>query len=283
MVKGLGEDARRRDAGPLVVVDELLGVHVQRVTALEGHGHHGPLELRAVSQAQLLDQGNVLRVLHDCAAGGVQVGAPAGGAAEVVVGVGGAGIESVHLGAQRLELGERDVAGATLGRGGLAVGRRLKGLRVLGVERRHRHNVGRGVEVALAVTAHERKILGEGNVAFERAGAHASSRQVRLPLVLGELERGASAMADEPGRRLHVHACARRQTLLERPIAHLVYQVIRSRSQLDLPDGLGSSRARRAGYADGCRRTSGQQRRQRRHAGQKDGRSRGSKLLARGC
>lgn len=172
------------------------------------------------------------------AAGVVEVGAPGRNAAQVVCGRCRAGVEAVHLGAQRLELSEGDVAGAALGRRGLAVGRRLEGRRALLVELGDVDDVGRGVQITLTVAAHQLEILGEGDVALEHAGAHASARQVGLSRVLGELQRTATTMGDGEGRRLDLHLFARVQHALERAVLHAVDQEVRTRAQLNLLDGL---------------------------------------------
>lgn len=220
--EALGPDAAGGDAGLLEGVDELLGVLLLGVVALEGHGHLGGLELRGELQAEGLCHGDVLLERERGAAGVVEVGAPAGDAAQVVGGRGGAGVEGVHLGAQRLELGEGEVAGAALGRGGLAVGGGLEGRGALAVELGDVDDVGGGVQVALAVAAHQLQVLGEGDVALEHAGAHASARQVGLARVLGELQGAAAAVRDGEGRRLHLELLARVQLGLEGAVRHAV-------------------------------------------------------------
>ena len=50
------------------------------------------------------------------AAGGVEIGAIVRGTAQVLLHGGGVGVTRIHLAAKRLELRQRDVAGAALGR-----------------------------------------------------------------------------------------------------------------------------------------------------------------------
>ncbi|RBR00743.1 hypothetical protein VDGD_20030 [Verticillium dahliae] len=195
VVERLGPDAARVDAGLPVLVDELLGVGRLRVVAVKGHGDAVDgrvLELGRELQAQLVRHANVLLVRQHGAAAAVELGAPDGRAEQVRLGRRRRRVGPLHARAQRLELGERNVGRAALGRRRPAVLGRREGRRALCVERRVRHYVGRVVEVALRVAAHELAVAREGDVALEHAGAHAGAGEVRLDRVFGH-EKGAAA------------------------------------------------------------------------------------------
>lgn len=206
--EALGPDVRWRDAGCLVVVNQLLRVLLLRVVALKRHLNDGGLELRCVLETKSLGQLNVLLVGHDSTASGVQVGSPAGCSVKVVLRIGSRSVEAVHLAAKGLELLESDIARAALGLRRFAVGRRLERCSALGIQLWDGNNVGGSVQVALAVAANKLAVLGEGDVAFENTSSHASTCQVRLPGLLGELERGTATMANGPRRLLHLHVLA---------------------------------------------------------------------------
>jgi len=123
--------------------------------------------------------------------------APGGCAFQIVCDGGGVDVGCIHLGLQRAELGQRDVAGAAFGRC-LFAGRRIGGaewLAAFGSELRLRENVGCGVQVALGVPADQLPILGERHVALDDTGAHACSSLIGLLGMLGKLQR-RTAMAD---------------------------------------------------------------------------------------
>ena len=199
----------------------------------------GGLELGRHLHAQLLEQLDALAVRQQRAArrAGVEVGAEIRRAAQELRERLRRRVERVHLAAQRLELGQRDVARAALGarrRDDVAVrvehGRRER-LDALGGQRRHQ-DVRRRVQIVLRVPADELLVLGEGHVALDDAGAHARGGVVRLLGVLGELQRGAAVADREVGAaRLVVEAC--QESLLERAVVHLVDEELGSRAELD--------------------------------------------------
>ena len=141
-VEGLRPDMARWHARGFVIVDHLLRIGLLR-EAIEGHRHARALQLGRHLHAQALEQLDALLVRHQRAAARarVQIGAPVGGAAEVLGRCARAWIGSVHLAAQGLELGQRDVAGAALGAGcreadaGGIEGRRREQLGALGGQR----------------------------------------------------------------------------------------------------------------------------------------------------
>lgn len=226
------------DGVGLELVDNLLNVLFLGVVAVKGHFNHGGLDLGGELEAEGADEGNVLLEGHDLGACGVEIGAPGGRAVEVVGGVGGGGVGAVHLGAQRLVLVERDVAGAALSLGGLAVGGRLEGRLALGVELGDVDNVGRGVQIALAVTADELTVLGKGHIALLDARAHAGAGHDGLARLLGDLECAAAAVTNGPGRGLHGLLRAGQELGLEGPLGESVNEVVGARAELDLLDGL---------------------------------------------
>jgi len=175
----------------LYSIDQLLGVLILGIGALERHRDLGRLQLRRELAPHPLHQGDVLLVGHQRAGGGVEVGAPVrrrvhvgGQRSRVRVG-------RVHLAVQRLELVEGQVAGAALGRCLAAGGRvgRLETLRALRREVRPGQDVGRRMQVTLAVPADQLAILREGHVALDDPGAHPISGEQPLPGMLREHQR----------------------------------------------------------------------------------------------
>lgn len=133
--EALQPDARRMNPGLDVFVDDLLLVLLRRVVALEGHGHARLLQLGREHEAPRVDEADELLVREHRRARRVQVRPPAGRTVQVVLGRGGGRVEPVHLAAQRLELGEGDVARAARRRRRLAAACGLEGFRALGTER----------------------------------------------------------------------------------------------------------------------------------------------------
>ena len=254
--EGLGEHARGMNASSLVLVNHLLGVLLLGVVTLEGHGDFGGLELGGEAKTEALDEFNVLLVRQDGGAGSVQIRLMAGGATEELLRGGGRLVRAVHLGAERLVLGEGDVAGAALGAGRLAVGSRSEGLGALGVELGNGDDVSGGRQVALGVTADEFPVLGEGNVALEDTGTHASAGHVGLKAVLGHHEGTTTTVGDAPDRRLEgLLAHARGELLLEGPSFQVIDEEEGTRTQLG---GLDYSSRGLAGRRLVGRRGSGQ-------------------------
>ena len=140
------------------------------------------------------------------------------------------GIERVDLAAQRLELGERQLARAAFGAGRATHGavrvepRRRERLDA-GARERRQQDIRRRREIVLRVPANELEILRERDVALERAGAHAVARPRTLRACAPAHEPGA-AMADRERRaprrlveaglqarlRARRRACPRRET-----------------------------------------------------------------------
>ena len=177
---------------------------------------------------------------------GVKVGAPARRAILVFGGCHRIRIEAVHFRRQRLEFGERDVAGAALrgsllSGGGIGRAERLRAFRGNGG---HRQNVGGGVQVALRMPAHQLPVFGEGHVALDHAGAHAGRRQIGFPAVFGKLQRRAAVAEGKLGLVERPGALA--EFGLERPVLHLVDEVERAGSDL------GLARQRNALGSGGC-------------------------------
>ena len=170
------------------------------------------------------------------AGAGVQVGAEIRGAVQVFGHGLGAGVGGIHLAAQRLELGQGDIAGAARGGGrldeiaaGIELGRcerhrALRGQRCL-------EDIGRGVQVALRVPAHEFLVLGEGHVAFQNAGAHARAGFVGFLRVFRKLQ-GRAAVADREIALLERALRARFEFGLERAWAHVVNEKKRAWAKL---------------------------------------------------
>lgn len=231
-------DILRLDLGLDKSVNDLLSIQLLGVVALERHLDLGSLELGCVLQAKSLGQLDVLLEGHGSATGVVEVGAPGQRAVQVGLGGDGASVEAVHLGAERLELLERDVAGAALGGRRLAVLGRGKGRRALGIELGDVDNVGSGVQVAVAVAANQLAVLGEGDIALENAGAHTRTSHVGLERVLGELQACAAAMRNHPRRHLHLILLAGVELALERALLEVVDEVVWARAKLDVLDGL---------------------------------------------
>ena len=175
------------------------------------------------------------------------------------------GIERIDLAAQRLELGQRELARAAFGAGGPAHGavrveaRRRERLDARARERRQQ-DVRRRREIVLRVPAHELEILRERDVALERAGTHAIRGLVSFERVLRQHEPRA-AMADRergPARRL-VEASL--QARLQLAVAHVRDEERGARPELDARlDGLrarGGGKAQRDGEQHGKRRLHG--------------------------
>ncbi len=172
---------------------------------------------------------------HEGAAGGVEVSPERRCATEEIVDGRGVDVVTLHFPAQRLELRECDVAGAALGwrRNAFHGIGGDEGLRAFGGQVRLIEDVGRHVQVALGVTAHQLSILGERDVALQNPGAHANRRQQSFLGVFGELERGA-AMGDGEGGGMEGPFGAGGQFLLEGTVVHVVDQVVRPWSQLNI-------------------------------------------------
>lgn len=195
--EALGPDALQADAHLLVLVDHLLREHRLRVVGrAERHGDLRRLQLRGELQPQRIRQRDVLLVRHDGAAGSIKIGAVVRCSVQVLLRSGGGSVGAVHLAAKRLELSKSDVARAALCRGRLAVGCGLERRGALGIQLRDGHNVGRGVQVALVVTAHELLVKCEGDVALVDADSHPGAGQHRLPSLFGDHHRAAAAMAN---------------------------------------------------------------------------------------
>src|SRR5262249_35199924 len=108
-------------------------------------------------------------------------------------------VTPIHLAAEGLEFSEREVAGAALD------GRTVQQMSGLGVNlgwdgalggQGGVHDVGRGVQIVLRVTANEFQVFGEGHIALEDASADACACLVALLGVLRELQRPATAVTD---------------------------------------------------------------------------------------
>jgi len=129
---------------------------------------------------------------------------------------------------------------------GSAGGERLRALRG---QLRHGQDVGRRVQVALRVAAHQLPVLREGDVALDDAGALARGRHVRLAGVLRELQPGSAVSDGEvaPEKR---PLGAGRELALEPPLVHVVDQVERTRPQLDILDAAGRLGGRLARVLD---------------------------------
>jgi len=113
---------------------------------------------------------------HYRAAGGVQVGAPVGGAAQVCLNRCGARIGGIHFTAKGFEFFQSDVAGAAFGRSRLdEVALRIelsRGKRFGAFFRQVREqNVRRGMQIALRVAADQLQVLGKRDITLENAGA----------------------------------------------------------------------------------------------------------------
>ena len=100
--------------GGLVFVDHLLGIIFLGVIAFIRHFHAGGFELGGHLDAQILEELDALGVAEHSAAGGVQIGAPVRGGVHVFLDGGCLAVGRIHLAAQRLELLQREVAGAAL-------------------------------------------------------------------------------------------------------------------------------------------------------------------------
>ena len=192
----LGINNLGADSSLLEGINHLLSKLLLGVVSLERHRDLRCLELRAVVETESSNEANVLLQGHDGSTRGVQIGAPVWCSMEEVLWRGGSGIKAIHLGAQRLEFLERNIAGAAFGGSGLAVLGRGERLGALGVQLRDGHNVGSGMQVTVAVTANKLPILGEGDIALQNASAHARTSQVGLLGVLGELKGSATTVAN---------------------------------------------------------------------------------------
>src|SRR5438876_10676195 len=154
---------------------------------------------------EVLDELDTLFVAQQRPAGRIQIRPPVGRAALERLRRRGVGVAGVHLALERLELVKREVTGTAQRRGrcraragGVEYGWREGDRALFGKVRDE--DVGRRVQVALVVAADERSIAGEGHVALQDTGTHARARLVALLGVLGELQRPATAVADEIGR-----------------------------------------------------------------------------------
>ena len=79
--------------------------------------------------------------------------------------------------------------------------------------------------------AHEAAVFGEGDVAFEDAGAHWSAGPGGLDGLFGELKRATAAMANAEVRDGEGPIGTRLQLLLESGFGHVVDYVVRTRAQ----------------------------------------------------
>ena len=198
-VEGLWPDALRVDAAADEGVDHVARVLLLRV-AVEGHrdlrGRLLELGGEVPVAGERVDERDVAVERHDGAAGVVELGPPYGRPVLIVLGCLGARVEAVLLAAQSLVLCGRDVAGAAErigGRGGVG-GREGHG--ALGSQFGLEENVGRCMQIAQRVSAHEAKVASERDVAFEDASAHARASHCSLDRLFGELKRAAAAMAN---------------------------------------------------------------------------------------
>ncbi len=115
------------DAGLLVVTDHLPCIVLLAVVALVGHGNLRGLQFRGHFDSQLAEQGDAFLVAEQGAALAVELGAPVGGAIQVLVNGGGLRVGAIHLPFQGFELGQSDVTGTAF-RTGSAYGRRHCGM-----------------------------------------------------------------------------------------------------------------------------------------------------------
>jgi len=89
------------------------------------------------------------------------------------------------------------------------------------------------MQVALVVAANQLLVSGESHVAFLDAGAHARAGFMAFPGVLWKLQSAAAAVGDREVGLAERALAATFQLALERPGAHLVDQIIRTRPDLD--------------------------------------------------
>ena len=217
----------RGDARRLVFVHDRLGVHLGRV-AVERHVHDRFLQLGRELRAQRLEQLDRFGVRHQVRAVGVKIGAEGGVAFHVVLDRGRGRVRAVHLGLEGLELGQRQVRGAALGRRLFAVRGGREGGGAFRGQRRGQ-DVGGGVQVVLRVAADELLVGGEADVAFQHARAHRGGGEVRFDRVFGE-HQGRAAVADRERGDLGGLVLAGHQLVLERAGGQLVDQVERARA-----------------------------------------------------
>ena len=94
------------------------------------------------------------------------------------------------------------------------------------------------MQVAEGVAAYEAAVGGEGDVAFENAGAHACTSHGRLDGLFWELKRPAAAVANgEVGDREWT-VLASLKLVLEGCLRHVIDDVVRPWSQRDVVAGL---------------------------------------------
>ena len=136
------------DAGLLVVTDHLPCIVLLAVVALVGHGNLRGLQFRGHLDSQLAEQGDAFLVAEQGAALAVELGAPVGGAIQVLVNGGGLRVGAIHLPFQGFELGQSDVTGAAFRTGGACAIKRAERFAAL-VGQFGFQDVGGGMEIAL--------------------------------------------------------------------------------------------------------------------------------------
>lgn len=169
---------------------------------------------------------------------GVQISTKIRGATQIFSHGLGAGIGCIHLAAQGFELGQGDIAGAARRGGrldevavGVELGRRKRHRALRG--QRRGEDVGRGMQIALRMPAHELLVAGEGHVALQDAGAHARAGFIGFFCVFGELQ----CRAAMPDRKIALPERAFRTGLefvLERAGGHVIDQKVRARTDLNV-------------------------------------------------
>ena len=87
------------------------------------------------------------------------------------------------------------------------------------------------MKIALRVATHQLPVLGEGHVALNDAGTHASGRHIGLFRVFGELQ-GSAAVADREVGPLKGAFGALLEFGLELPLIHVFDEEVRTRPEL---------------------------------------------------
>ena len=240
----LREHVARRNAGGAVLVDEALRELLAR-DAVERQPHGRFFELRGHANAEALEERDALGVLSRVPTRepGAEIGTRRAARSDELLDGLRRGIERIDLAAQRLELGQRELARAAFGAGGPAHGavrvepRRRERLDARARERRQQ-DVRRRREVVLRMPANELEVFRERHVAFERAGAHAVGGLVRFERVLRQHEARA-AMADRERRAPRRLVEASLQARLQLAVAHIRDEERGPRPELDARlDGL---------------------------------------------